>query len=994
MSETLLNLAIRAVALLQSSGDSQEGSRAAYPSRYFERLGVNSEDAGQIFQLYVRASRRKDQEDLLEPLCREINSGLSHTEKVFLLLLVLDCMMEQPLPGASEERLVQLLYGTGLEISLIPKFREFLSHDDPDFVGNKEYLILSPVQSPKDERLEGRWIESNTPSRTANGHIVQIEGLNSHIVVMFVDAVKSYVVRCLVQSDQFIGPGPLRCHFRLVEPGGELALPGSPVLTYSELKSRFQHLHEKRPLTLHADKVTVLNSGRALGINSFSTSEGTGQLIGIVGREGVGKSTLLKLLAGKLKPDSGSIRINGYDLWKNKYLLKGTIGYVPEEDLLYDDLTVADNLSHTARLYYSELSRKEIHHKVNQVLSRLDLLELKHMVVGNILDKHIQPGQRRMINIALELLREPQILLVDNALSGLGMADASKVIRILHDYSFSGNLVITTISQADSRTFRFFDKIWVLDEGGNAVYNGSVGTAASYLGRHLNLSINEITADPAHLLDLLNYRMPDPETHVWKRVREPDDWHRIHLLEQECVPVAKTEKTMLPARMLKIPNLEIQLMIFFIRNVKCKFSRLNDILRTLITGPAMALLVSFVFRMKTNGIYVFAHNENLPQYLFLSTVVALFLGLVMSADEIVKERNILEKEQYLEFSRFSYINSKILFLFPVIALQTLLYVVTGSLVLGIHGMLAVHWLILFSIACSGAVAGLFFSSGVKSTHKLYRRVIPFIMILQLILGGGIAYDKLNLGSGRFTPIPGDLMVTRWGYEALAVTQFRDNRYEKNFYDIDKKISQASYYADEVIPILQGILGKAITTGDKDSARLYTSILRNEMKKTDIFTDLFPFEFLDELGNIAPNEILARETEGYLTYMGIHFREQQSTLAEQRARVLDSLNQAMGPAALRALENEYHNMALAVVVTRQDAAVSHVMDGDQITRIKDAVFQEPLSNYGRARLFTPMKMLNEQKTDTLWFNLSVIWMFSAIFYLLVLFDAASLIRRRQ
>jgi len=95
-----------------------------------------------------------------------------------------------------------------------------------------------------------------------------------------------------------------------------------------------------------------------------------------------------------------------------------------------------------------------------------------------------------------------------------------------------------------------------------------------------------------------------------------------------------------------------------------------------------------------------------------------------------------------------------------------------------------------------------------------------------------------------------------------------------------------------------------------------------------------------------------------------------------------------------LQNEFHNFALAGVVTGRDAAVSHTVEGEQIIRLTDAIFQEPVSNFGRARLFTPLKMLNRQKTDTLWFNLSVIWMFSAIFYLLVLFDAPSLVGRRQ
>jgi len=220
-------------------------------------------------------------------------------------------------------------------------------------------------------------------------------------------------------------------------------------------------------------------------------------------------------------------------LWKYKYLLKGIIGFVPEEDLLFEELTVADNLTLTARLYYSNLTKKEIDARVNAILSKLDLLELKHTIVGSVLSKLIQPGQRRMINIALELLREPQILLVDNALSGLGMSDASKVIKILHDYSFSGNLVITTISQADSNTFLLFDKIWIFDEGGKIVFDGPVKTAPEYLHRSLKLAYQEMeNIDPAQLLDLVNYKLPDKEGQVWRRVMDPKDWHSQFLKEK------------------------------------------------------------------------------------------------------------------------------------------------------------------------------------------------------------------------------------------------------------------------------------------------------------------------------------------------------------------------------------------------------------------------------------------------------------------------------
>ena len=99
--------------------------------------------------------------------------------------------------------------------------------------------------------------------------------------------------------------------------------------------------------------------------------------------------------------------------------------------------------------------------------------DIRDKVVGNVLNKNIQPGQRRILNIALEMLREPQILLVDNALSGLSMADSAKVIKILHHYTLEGNLVITSITQVDSNMFNHFDKVWILDEGGYPVYTGS-----------------------------------------------------------------------------------------------------------------------------------------------------------------------------------------------------------------------------------------------------------------------------------------------------------------------------------------------------------------------------------------------------------------------------------------------------------------------------------------------------------------------------------------
>jgi ABC-type multidrug transport system ATPase subunit len=776
MNETLLRLAIRTAVLLKSTHQDKVGMIEFHMIlQYFEKLGLNHEVLAHLYS-------NKFTPEPADDLYLEINNTLRYNEKVYLLLLVQDCLLTLHDSPGFTENLIHIFDYIGIDNSLITRFRGFLEQEDPLTVNNRDYLLLSPRKTVEYDMLEGRWIEDNAPRGKIIPTTFDLDEFNSHFLVMFVDQIKYYVIRCFNRTGRlFDQDAENQSRFRLLGPGNELSIKGVSVLTFSGLKSRFLQLHEKGELTLAVDKIQYYNVKSIGEINSFSANETTGQLIGIVGREGVGKSTLLKLLAGKIKPISGSISINGYDLWKYKYLLKGIIGFVPEEDLLFKELSVSDNLSLTARLYYSSLSKKEIDAKVNALLSKLDLLELKHVVVGGGNSKYIQPGQRRMINIALELLREPQILLVDNALSGLGMSDASKVIKVLHDYSFTGNLVITTISQADSGTFMLFDKIWILDEGGFAVYNGSVKAAPEYLLRSLKLTYQEMDKiDPAQLLDLVNYRLPDKEGHVWKRVIEPQVWHDQMQRDQIFHKESVKHKSLLPARILRIPNLEIQLMIFSIRNFKCKFSRINDIIKALMTGPVIALFVSLLFRFSGQTEYTLLANTNIPIYQFVSVIVAVLMGLILSVDEIISERNILEKEEYLEFSRFSYLNSKILYLFPVIALQVLLYVFTGNLIIGIKELFWEYWVVLFSSASFGILLGLVFSAGIHSRGILYKGVIPFLISIQALLGGGlISYDQLNLGSNKYTPVIGDLIVSRWGYEALAVEQFKNKMTIRN-----------------------------------------------------------------------------------------------------------------------------------------------------------------------------------------------------------------------
>ncbi len=186
---------------------------------------------------------------------------------------------------------------------------------------------------------------------------------------------------------------------------------------------------------MHTDLITVSPSTsledanilvKKKQIDHLLVVNDTGKLVGIIGGSGVGKSTLLNVLNGNLKPQKGKVLINGYNLnyEKEKSELQGVIGYVPQEDLLIEDLTVYQNLFFNAKLCLNQFGKDEIEETVNKILEDLDLQDIKDLKVGNPLKKVISGGQRKRLNIGLELIREPSILFVDEPTSGL----SSKVV--------------------------------------------------------------------------------------------------------------------------------------------------------------------------------------------------------------------------------------------------------------------------------------------------------------------------------------------------------------------------------------------------------------------------------------------------------------------------------------------------------------------------------------------------------------------------------------
>jgi ABC-type multidrug transport system ATPase subunit len=277
---------------------------------------------------------------------------------------------------------------------------------------------------------------------------------------------KITIVRLIGSDDLFIESRSLKSlAFQNLESGDTISGSNLLPVSFTDIIRRSSKDDSKDKIIFESDTIEFRFKSGDYGLRSFSFYEESGSMIAIMGSSGSGKTTLLNLLNGTLHPSKGNIYINGFNIHLENSYIEGMIGYVPQEDMLIEDLTVFQNLFFCAKLSFSDLSGKEIYNKIIGVLTQLELLSIKDLKVGNCLNKTISGGQRKRLNIALEIIRDSAILLVDEPTSGLSSSDSEKVIQLLREQANAGKLIMVNIHQPSSLIFRMFDSLWIVDSG-------------------------------------------------------------------------------------------------------------------------------------------------------------------------------------------------------------------------------------------------------------------------------------------------------------------------------------------------------------------------------------------------------------------------------------------------------------------------------------------------------------------------------------------------
>ncbi|KAJ5703952.1 hypothetical protein N7493_011090 [Penicillium malachiteum] len=186
--------------------------------------------------------------------------------------------------------------------------------------------------------------------------------------------------------------------------------------------------------------------------------------LGVMGFSGSGKSTLMNIISGRARPTTGHVFLNGRVAKPSQ--LRDLIGFVPQDDILLPDLTVRENIMHSARIRLGGVWNKhEIQEYVDSLIMSLGLAHVQHQLVGSPDNRRISGGERKRVNVGLELAAAPSMLILDEPTSGLDTTTALSLIVSLKALPQRGIAVICVVHQPRVEIFEAFDQLMVLDSG-------------------------------------------------------------------------------------------------------------------------------------------------------------------------------------------------------------------------------------------------------------------------------------------------------------------------------------------------------------------------------------------------------------------------------------------------------------------------------------------------------------------------------------------------
>jgi len=557
-----------------------------------------------------------------------------------------------------------------------------------------------------------------------------------------------------------------------------------------------------------------------LALDGISFNAEKGEILAIMGKSGCGKSTLLKTISADIIPRFGRVFINNENLYENLYFYAKHIGYVPQEDLLFPNLTVYENLYYRGKLILPRISRDVLDRKVIGILTQMNLTHRRKTLAGDLNSSLLSGGERKRLNIALELLFEPTLIICDEPTTGLSTTDSEQIFEILKNYSDQGKIVIITIHQPSPNIFEKIDKVLVMDRGGKPVFFGDTENVFSYF----DLELDQIKYRKEEIEKKRQLRMPDyfqdvidypiynemnkkvyeqiEQNLVPRRKFSPNYWRDKYKRKQFFDLISYEEpqiknivsKKEVSRKKLTLSGHLSQFMTYLKRNILMKLRNRMNIFITFAEAPLLAFVIAFILRTSLGAEgYSYHHNANITTYLFVSLIVFIFLGLSNSIEEIMAERKTIQREKILNLKLSYFLSSKIIALSLFTLLQVLLYYLVSIFILQLPSLMFINIVYFFLAGLIGYSLGLLISSFLNNRRAIIN-ILPLILIPQIIFGGAIIlYEHMNphitIRKSSSIPEVVQIIPSRWLFEGLFTAQARLNSYEQRMRRLDDKLSR-------------------------------------------------------------------------------------------------------------------------------------------------------------------------------------------------------------
>jgi len=928
MSEEILKALMQLFALISKQDGGVEENEKTYVRNFLSQQIANQK-VDEYYSLFEEFAGLSDEQSRVESgkqkltsvidsvrvlgICKKINKTLNQGQKAVVLVRLFELVNSAT--KFTPQRMA--IITAAAEVFKISKpetesIEKFIHAATPEDITDSNVLVVNDLEIVPEGLRQ-----------------IRSELLDGHIFILYIPGVELYFLKYKGREEIFLNGLPVaQNRIYLFASGSTIKLPKGKPLYYSDISADFLHEQTAGRISFNADHISYKFPNGVLGIKDISFTESQGNLVGIMGASGSGKTTLLSILSGLAGPSQGRVLINGLNLYEDKDDLQGVIGLIPQDDLLIEELTVYQNIFYNAKLCFRDLPDSEISRLAEKTLNSLGLFETRDLKVGSPFNKFISGGQRKRLNIALELIREPSILFVDEPTSGLSSKDSENVMDLLRELALKGKLVFVVIHQPSSEIYKMFDKIIFLDTGGYLIYYGNPVEAVMYFKRkdaQINADIGECpvcgSVNPELIFNIIESRVVDEfGNYVNERKVPSEKWAQLFAEEQGAEEqgagsreqgVKEIQES--PPKTLRIPVWPVQFIIYFIRDFLSKTSNRQYVLFTLLEAPVLGLMLSYIIRYiadPSSRIYVFRENENIPIYIFMSLIVALFLGLIVSAEEIFRDRKLLKREAFLNLSRSSYLLSKTSILFLISAIQTITFVIIGNSILGIKGMTFAYWFALFTTSACANMIGLNVSASFNSAITIYI-IIPLIMIPMMVLSGAMfPFDKLNrsVGSVEKVPVIAEIMPTKWSYEALMVNQFKNNRFQKQFNEIKKAESMADFKQVYLLPELNDRFDKIKEDFQDNSVLDATAgdlkLIQNEVIKELYWVSEITFDAASLVPENMSDELL--DSLGvYLKLLDDHYTREFVKANNQRENMILYFMEEK-PGMYNSMKDMYHN----------------------------------------------------------------------------------------